>query len=196
MSNETEKTPELQNAASESSTTLHSKKKLFTPRLIAEIGLMAAILEVSKIALSLIPNVELVSLEIILFTLYLGVPVLAAVWAFVGVELLVWGFGLWTMTYIYVWPVLVVLTLLFRKHEHKPEAYLIFSTLSGAYGLFFGALCAIPFLFIGGLPSAIGMWISGIPYDLTHCAGNFVLCLILFKPLHAVLDRIKRHPFG
>ena len=167
----------------------------FTPRLIAEIGLMAAILEVSKVALSLIPNVELVSLEIILFTLYLGLPVLAAVWVFVGIELLVWGFSLWTVTYIYIWPILVILTLLLRRYENRPEGYIVFSILSGAYGLFFGALCAIPFLFVGGLPSAFGMWVAGIPYDLIHCAGNFILCLVLFRPQHAVLCRIKRHSF-
>ena len=160
-------------------------------RLIAEIGLMAAILEVSKIALSLLPNIELVSLEIILFTLYLGPWSLAAVWVFVGVECTVWGVSLWTATYIYVWPILVVLTLLLRKWENKPGEVFNFSLLSGLYGLFFGALCAIPFLFIGGWKSMFGMWGSGIPYDLLHCAGNFILCLILYKPLHSLLCRLK-----
>ena len=161
-------------------------------RMIAEIGLMAAILEVSKIALSMIPNVELVSLEIILFTLYLGPWSLAAVWVFVGVECLVWGLSLWTVTYVYVWPILVVITLLMKHKENKPGEVWTFSIVSGLYGLFFGMLCAIPFLFVGGWKSAFGMWISGIPYDLIHCIGNFIICLILYKPLHTVLNHIRK----
>ena len=159
--------------------------------MIAEIGLMAAILEVSKIALSLLPNIELVSLEIILFTLYLGPWSIAAVLVFVAVECTVWGLSLWTVTYIYVWPILVGLTLLFRKHENKSGEVFFFSMLSGLFGLFFGALCAIPFFFIGGWKSMFGMWVSGIPYDLLHCGGNFLLCLLLYKPLHSLLNRIK-----
>lgn len=34
-------------------------------------------------------------------------------------------------------------------------------------------------------------WIAGIPYDLIHGVSNFILCIILFKPLNKVLTRIK-----
>ena len=55
--------------------------------------------------------------------------------------------------------------------------------ISGAHGLFFGAMTAIPYLFIGGWEAAVSYWISGIPFDLLHCAGNFVVTLILLNPL-------------
>ena len=158
-----------------------------TARTIAEIGAMAALLEVSKFALMMIPNVELVTFEIILFTLYLGPLAMIAVLIFVGVEILIWGAGLWTMTYLYVWPLLVLLVLPFRKSD----SVWTFSFLSGLYGLFFGALCSIPFLFIGGTQSAFGMWVSGIPYDLIHCVANFIICLVLFQPMHSLLCKIK-----
>ena len=185
-------TPEIPKKSEDRSQTRRDRApRLITPRLIAEIGLMAAILEVSKTALALVPNVELVSLEIILFTLYLGAPALIAVFAFVGAECLVWGLGLWSITYLYIWPILVALTLLSKRKENTPGELLYFSILSGVYGLFFGALCSIPFLFIGGIKSAFGMWIAGIPYDLIHCIGNFFICLILYKPLHGVMERLK-----
>ena len=40
-------------------------------------------------------------------------------------------------------------------------------------------------------------WISGIPFDIAHCAGNFVIALLLFKPMRKLLcklnQRMPRH---
>ena len=46
---------------------------------LCRLGLMAALLEVSKQALASVPNIELVSFWIILFTLYMGWKTLYAV---------------------------------------------------------------------------------------------------------------------
>ena len=34
------------------------------------------------------------------------------------------------------------------------------------------------------------MWVAGIPYDLTHCVGNFVFTLTLYRPLHRVMEKL------
>lgn len=164
------------------------KKSVFTVKDIATIGMMAAMLEAVKIVLSSIPNVELVTLLIILFTLYLGRKTLIAVWAFVGIECIVWGFGLWTLMYAYIWPLLVLLTLLLSK-QHSRWPYVILAT---GFGLGFGALCTIPYLFILGPAGALAWWISGIPYDIIHGVSNGILCTLLFPPLYKVLIQIKR----
>lgn len=163
-------------------------KPLFTIKEIAAIGMMAAMLEAVKIALQSVPNVELVTLFIILFTLYLGPKALIAVWAFVGMECTVWGIGLWTIMYIYIWPVLVVLTLLLKKQQSQ-WPFVILSTL---YGLSFGAMCAIPYLFIGGWHMAFTWWVAGIPYDILHGISNGIVCAVLFTPLQKALKQIKR----
>ena len=62
--------------------------------------------------------------------------------------------------------------------------------LSGVFGLFFGLLCAPLYGFTGGWAFAVSWWISGIPYDLAHCAGNFLLALALFGPLRKLLNRL------
>ena len=61
--------------------------------------------------------------------------------------------------------------------------------LSGFYGLTFGALCAVIYFFIGGPSAAFSYWISGIAYDIPHCIGNVVLCLMLYKPLRFILEK-------
>lgn len=155
---------------------------------IATIGMMTAALEAAKLALSFLPNVELVTLLVILFTLCLGGRALLAVFAFAGVECLVWGLGLWTVMYLYVWPLLAVLVLLFRRQQSA----LFWSILSGIYGLLFGALCSIPYFFIGGVQTAVAWWIAGIPWDIVHGVSNFVLCLVLFAPLRRVFLRMQK----
>lgn len=164
------------------------KKKIFTASDIAVIGMMAALLEVVKVALQSIPNVELVTLLIIVFTLYLGPKSLIAVWGFVGMECAVYGLGLWTIMYIYVWPLLVVITCLMRKYKSQWP----FVTLAAMFGLFFGAMCSIPYFFMGGPATALAWWVAGIPFDILHGITNFVGAAILFTPLTKALNRIKQ----
>lgn len=87
-----------------------------TVRDVAYIGIMIATLEAAKLSLSFIPNVELVTFLLILYTLAFGKKVLYAAFAFVGVECLIWGMGIWVIMYLYIWPLLCVLTL-FLKTE-------------------------------------------------------------------------------
>jgi len=168
---------------------LHNKGKFFlTTKDFAVIGMMAAMLEVVKLALTGLPNIELVTLLIIIFTLFLGWKSVIAVVAFVLMECTIYGFGLWTIMYFYVWPLLVLLTLLVKKFNSK----IVYTLLSAMFGFFFGALCAIPYLFIGGPYMAFTWWIAGIPYDIIHGVSNLILCLVLFTPLNSILNRLKK----
>lgn len=159
-----------------------------TGKEIALIGMMIASLEAAKLALSFLANVELVTLLIILYSLFWGWKVFYAVFAFVLVECMIWGFNLWGVMYLYIWPLLVVLTLIFQNRK----SVWFWSIFSGLYGLFFGALCAIPYFFIGGWQTAFGWWIAGIPYDLVHCISNFILMFVLYLPLTRVFARMKK----
>lgn len=149
-------------------------------------ALCAALLLVAQVALSGLANVELVSLLVILFTLKFKRTALYSIYVFVLIEGLIYGFHLWWVSYLYVWTILAGLTWLFRGMERS----IYWAAFSGAFGLIFGALCAIPYLFTGGFAMAAAYWVSGIPFDLAHCAGNFLLCLLLWKPLRRVLDMI------
>jgi len=64
--------------------------------------------------------------------------------------------------------------------------------------LTFGALCSIPYLFMGwingsfltGIQSAMAYWITGIPFDILHGISNFFIMLFLFKPLYKNLNKV------
>lgn len=147
--------------------------------------MMIAVLEAVKQALASVPNVELVSFFIIIFTIYFGWKVVPAVYVFVLIEFFIWGFGIWVISYLYVWMVLVLITMLFRKKNNP----ILFSVISGAFGMGFGALCAITTIFLQGPAAALGWWISGIPFDILHGIANFSLCLLLIIPVRKIFDR-------
>jgi energy-coupling factor transport system substrate-specific component len=161
-----------------------TKHKL-TTREIAVMGLMVAVLEASVHAMAAIPNVEPVTLLLMLFTLFLGKRVIYVLAAYLLLEGCFYGFGLWWIMYLYIWPLLAFLTHLLRRQK----SVWVFAILSGLFGLFFGALCSIPYFFIGGISGAFAWWVSGIPFDLIHCVSNFLLCLFLFPPLRYCMNR-------
>ncbi len=159
-----------------------------TTREVALMGVMTALLEAAVHAMTFLPNMEPVTLLIILYTLFFGKKIIYILLAYILFEGCFYGFGLWWVMYAYIWPFLALLTHLFRKNE----SVWFWSIFSGAFGLFFGALCAIPYFFIGGPAAALTWWVAGIPYDLIHCASNAVLCIVLFRPLSYVLKRLRR----
>ena len=103
----------------------------FSAKDIALIGAMIAVIEVCKAVLSFMPNVELTTFWLIMFTLYFGRKVIAVVPAFILVEGIIYGMNTWWIMYLYIWPLLVLLTWLFRKEDSA----LFWAIFSGIFGL-------------------------------------------------------------
>ena len=113
-----------------------------------------------------------------------------------GYKGMIYGFGLWWIMYLYSWPLLVFLTWCLRKQD----SVWVFSILSGMFGLCFGLLCSIPYFFIGfvnggvvsGLIMAFEWWIAGIPFDLVHCIANFILMMVMYRPMRNLMKKIQK----
>lgn len=147
-------------------------------------ALLAAIMAALQIALAALPNIEPVSLLVLVYTLVFGRDVFYIIYTFVLIEGLFYGFHLWWVTYLYIWSLWALAVLLLgRSKDHSP---LMWAVASGAFGLSFGALDALPYL-VGGPMAALSRWIAGIPFDLAHCLGNFFLTLALEQPLRQAL---------
>ena len=141
-----------------------------------------------QVVMAPLPNIEPVSLLVMLLAVTFGWKSLYCVYTFVAMEVLFHGIGLWNLNYLYIWTVLVVASIILREMESA----IGWALLSGAFGLCFGALCGIVDLFIGGFGYAAAKWVSGIPFDFLHCGGNFAMALILWKPLRTLLDQLQR----
>ena len=155
---------------------------------LALFGLLGAMTFAAKMAMAQFPNIEPVSLLVMLLAVCYGWRGLYAVYLYVFLEFAVWGLGLWSFCYLYVWLVLFSLARALRRMESP----LGWAALSGCFGLLFGALCALVYWIAGGWASAGSWWIAGIPMDITHGAGNFVIALVLFKPLRRCLSDLNR----
>ena len=174
---------------------LHSNKPRIEIKDIAQIGLMVAVIEVCKAALAFLPNIELTSFWLIVFTLFFGWKIVAVVPVFILIEGSIYGMNLWWIMYLYIWPLLVLIVWLLRKNDSA----VFWAVLSGVFGLCFGALCSIPYIvigwssggFINGIRSGFVWWVAGIPWDFIHCAGNFVLMLILYRPVRSAMKKIQ-----
>ena len=159
---------------------------------VALVGLMVAVIEVFKFVMMGLPNIELTSFWLILFSKNFGKKVYWVVPVFTLIEGIIFGFNLWWISYLYVWPILVLVTRLL----HKNDSAVVWASVSAVFGLCFGALCAIPYVFTGtdlagGISIAFSWWVAGIPWDIAHCIGNFVLMLLLYKPLSQVMLRLQ-----
>ena len=148
---------------------------------------MAALIFGTKVALASIPNINLNAVLIILTVVFFGWKALYTVYVYVLLEGLVFGFTVWWVGYLYVWAILVVVAMLFRKNDSA----LLWAVIAGAFGLCFGLMMYVEWFAInGGWKGFFAMWVAGIPYDLTHCAGNFIFTLALYRPLHKLMARL------
>ena len=103
-------------------------------------GLMASTLTVLKMVLSPLPNIEPVSLLILVYALVFGRQVLSIILPFVVVEGLLYGFNpMWWLGYLYVWPLWGLICT-----KLPPGRPLLLAMASGTFGLAFGALMSVP----------------------------------------------------
>ena len=159
-----------------------------TVRELALFSVLGALTFAAKYVMAMLPNIEPVSLMVMLFAVVFGRKCLYPVYLYVTMEILFFGLGLWNVNYLYVWLILAVAAYLLRGMESP----LGWAMVSGVFGLLFGALCGIVDIFIGGFPYAVAKWISGIPFDIMHCAGNFVIALLLFRPMRQLMEKLYR----
>lgn len=163
------------------------KKRPLAIRDLVLMGLFSAILFGVQLAFAFLPNVELVSLLIILYTRHLKYRALPVIYVFVVLEGLVFGFGIWWFIYLYIWAVLFAMTMMMQKNQ---------SLLGWRYfpeGSGFASVRWVRFLisFLSGPQAAFAWFVAGIPFDIAHGIGNFLACLVLFKPLDYLLARLE-----
>ncbi len=155
-------------------------------RQIALFGMLGALTFGAKVAMSGLPNIEPVSLMVMLFAVVFGWKALYPVYLYVAMEILLYGINWWNLNYLYVWAILALVAILLRKMKNP----FLWALVSGIFGLLFGLLCCPVYAVMGGFDYAVRWWIAGIPFDISHAIGNFVIALVLFAPLRKLLTRL------
>lgn len=165
-----------------------TKAASLSTRELSVLALFAALMIALQVALAGLPNIELVTLFIILATVHMGWKAMFSVAVFVLVEGIIYGVSMWWINYLYVWPILVIITMALRRWS----CTMLWTIVAGIYGLLFGTFCSIPYFITGGWAGGIAYIVAGLSFDLAHCLGNIASALILFYPLDRILRRCLR----
>ena len=152
-------------------------------------GMLGALMFALQVVMAPLPNIEAVSLLTMLFAVTFGKKCIYPTYVYVAMEILVYGINLWNIYYLYVWLVLAVAAYLMRRSQ-EPLAWAI---LSAVFGLAFGALCGITDIFVlGGIVPAVAKWTSGVLFDVVHGVSNFVITLLLFRPMRQLMEKLYK----
>ena len=174
---------------------MSGKLGITSAKTIALVGIMAATVECGKLALSFLPNIEVVTLLLAVYGYVFGYLGVFAAFVFVSFEPLIYGFGPWVVSYFIYWPLVAfVFCILGRKKIHSR----IIST-SFAVGLtvFFGILSsAVDVALYLGVNSYYFSnlalyYVRGIVFCSVQIVCNAVLFPLLFEFLVRKLDIIK-----
>ncbi|MCL1829892.1 MAG: hypothetical protein FWG21_00510 [Oscillospiraceae bacterium] len=153
---------------------------------ISLIGIAAALMIGVQLSLAFLPNIELITLLIILFTLHFKSRTIYMIYVFSIVECLIYPFGLWCFTYLYIWTILYIVVWVLKDSRSA----LFWAVIGAVFGLLYGSLSSIPYFITMGLAGGIAYIVSGLSFDLLHCFGNFMVIILLFKPLNTLLGKL------
>ncbi|MBR2044493.1 MAG: hypothetical protein IJ946_09195 [Clostridia bacterium] len=166
---------------------------------LAFFGVYAALLVAFKQAMSILPNIEPVTVMLIALTCVYGVKALLPAYVFSVIQIAIYGFHIWNLMYLYVWAVLVFLVLLllpihkaFDKLTYASVLQtVLWTVLAALYGLFFGVICSVPYFITLGPAGAISWIAAGFAFDITHCISNAVITAVAFYPIYKALKITK-----
>lgn len=159
-----------------------------TIREIAIFGMLGSVMYASKFVMELLPNVHLLGVFIVAFTVVYRKKALYPLYTYILLNGIFCGFATWWIPYLYVWTVLWGAVMLLPQNMPRKIRPLVYMTVCAAHGFLFGTLYAPAQALLFGLSfkGMIAWIIAGLPWDGIHGISNFV-CGLLIMPLISIL---------
>lgn len=154
----------------------------------------------SKLLMEWIPNVHLLAMFTITFTLVYRKKALFPIYVYVLLNGIYAGFATWWIPYLYIWTILWAVTMLLPKAIITPKKewqYILYTVLlmllCGLHGLFFGILYAPAQAIMYGLSfkATIAWIILGLSFDFIHAIGDFCAGALIL-PLVKLLKMLDK----
>ncbi|MBE6794500.1 MAG: hypothetical protein E7532_06115 [Ruminococcaceae bacterium] len=162
-------------------------------REIAVFGMLGALMFASKKLMEFLPNVHLLGVFIIAFTVVYRLKALYPIYIYVVLDGIFSGFNLWWIPYLYIWTLLWGAVMLLPKKLPKKAKPFVYMALCGLHGFLFGILYApAQAIFFRLSFDATLTWIAaGLPFDIVHGISNLV-CGMLICPIIALLRKSEK----
>lgn len=160
---------------------------------IAVFGMLGGIMYASKLIMELIPNVHLLGVLTIAYTVVYRKKALYPIYTYVILNGIFSGFAAWWIPYLYLWALLWGVVMLLPKNMPKKVQPVVYMAVCAAHGFLFGTLYAPAQALLYGLnfKGMIAWIIAGLPWDAVHGVSNF-FCGILIMPITTVLRYAER----
>ena len=157
-------------------------------------SMLGAVMYASKMIMEMIPNVHLLGVFIVAFTVVYRKKALYPIYIFVLLTGLLNGFSTWWLPYTYIWTVLWGVVMLLPKKMPKKIQPFVYMLVCAGHGFLYGTLYAPFQAIVYGLnfEKTIAWIIAGLPWDFTHGVSNF-FCGILIVPIISVLKLAERN---
>lgn len=161
--------------------------------------MLGAMMFASKIALEWAPNIHMVGMFTMVFTVVYRAKALIPIYVYAAILLVFYGFAPWCIIHLYVWTVLWAMTMLIPRRLPTVVLAFLYPMVCGLHGLMYGTLCAftqVPIYYNSfALEKLLAYIASGFYFDLLHAIGNVGFgCLIL--PLSSLILRLEKRYNG
>lgn len=142
----------------------------------------------SKLIMEMLPNVHLLGVFVIAFTVVYRKKALYPIYTYVLLNGVLCGFAAWWIPYLYLWTVLWGAVMLLPKRMPRKIRPIVYMTVCAMHGFLFGTLYAPAQAILYGLSfkGMIAWIIAGLPFDCIHGISNF-FCGMLIMPIILVL---------
>ena len=113
-----------------------------TTREITIFAMLGAVMYASKLLMEVAPNIHLLGVFTIAFTVVYRKKALYPIYIYVILNGIFSGFAVWWVPYLYVWTVLWGAVMLLPKHLPKKIRALVYMAVCAGHGFLFGTLYA------------------------------------------------------
>lgn len=170
-----------------------NNKRHLSIKEICIFGILAALMFISKIVMEALPNIHLLGMLTMTYTIVFRKKALIPIYVYVLLNGLFAGFNAWWVPYLYIWTILWGATMLLPKNMPKAVACVVYPIVCALHGLLFGVLYApVQAIMFGFTFEQTLAWIAaGFTFDILHTIGNFAVGLLIY-PVSQVLKNLTK----
>lgn len=163
-------------------------------REIVVFAMLGAVMYASKLIMEFAPNIHLIGVFTIAFTVVYRKKALYPIYIYVLLTGFFNGFATWWIPYLYLWTVLWGAVMLLPANIPKKIQPVVYMLVCAAHGFLYGTLYAPAQALLYGLSfqKMIAWIIAGLPFDCIHGVSNF-FCGILILPIISTLRLAERN---
>ena len=156
-------------------------------------SMLGALMFCSKIIMEALPNIHLLGMFTVVYTVVFRRKALIPIYIYVFVNGLFAGFSAWWVPYLYIWTLLWGATMLIPRRLPKKALAVIYSAICCLHGLCVGILYApVQALMYGFDFNQTLAWIAaGFTFDIIHGIGNLAAGLLIM-PVSELLFKLVR----